>query len=1288
MCWATADGICDDGQESPLPSGVRAVWDLDSASVETTATRERICINGLWRWQPAPRHPGKAPAGRWGFFKVPGCWPGITNYMQKDCQTVYPHTDWKSTRMADITAAWYQREVTIPRQWKGRRIALALEYLNSVAAVYLDDKHVGNLRFPGGELDLSSFVRPGTTHVLSMHVTTVPLKGVLISYSDTNAAREVQSRISRRGLCGDVYLVSTPSGPQIVDARVRTSVRRRKIAFDVAIRNLAKDTGYSIHVRVTANGHEVLKFVSKTFRAGDATNDRIEIQRHWIPEQLWDLHTPEHKLEFAVSLATDDGEVLDTSFTDRFGFREFWIDGRDFYLNGTRIFLSAVPLDNAQVGAAWASYDGARETLVRLKSFGINFVYTHNYGCQPGDHLSFAEVLRAADDVGMLVALSQPHFSHYDWPAEDADERNGYARHAEAYVGIAQNHPSVVAYSTSHNACGYGEDMNPDKIDGLRDYRTDSYALRNAGRALRAEAIIRRLDPSRIVYHHSSGNLGVMHTMNFYPNFVPIQEMSDWFGHWANEGVKPAFMVEYGAPFFWDWAMYRGWYKGKREFGSAKVPWEFCHAEWNSQFLGDRAFQLGIAEQENLRWEAKQLRAGKTWHRWDYPHVLGSNVFDERYEVVANYIRDNWRAYRTWGVSAISPWEYGKYWKTKDNVSRRRRELSVDWQHLQRPGFSPDYIDQRYERMDLAFQREDWIPTPAANALLRSNRPLLAYIAGDPAAFTSKAHSFFPAQSIEKQLVVINNSRATVTCDYEWSFAVAETAAGKGQVTVPTGQQTRVPIELRLPRTVAVGAYALRAMFKFSSGEIQNDSFTVHVVPRPEAVETEMKIAIWDPAGETKSMLDDMGVRCQAVAADVDLTPYDVLIVGKSALTTNGPAPDISRVCHGLRVIVFEQRADVLEQRLGFRVAEYGLRQVFPRIPDHPLLVGITTDHLRDWQGEATLSSPQLAYELRPRLGPTVTWCGIQVPRLWRCGNRGNVASVLIEKPQRGDFLPIVDGGYSLQYSPLLEHRVGQGLILFCQMDVTGRTQGDPAAETLVHRLIDYVAAWKPAVRRRAFYVGNAAGKEHLESVGVFARPYHAEKLSPETVLIVGPRGTAKLARDNSAIDRWLKSGGHLLSIGLDESEAKSLSLSGVHFGTAEYISTHFEPSRSQSLLVGVGPADVLNRDPRDLPLVTSGANAVGNGVLAVGKNTNVVFCQLVPWQYGGSQQANLRKTFRRSSFLLTRLLANMGVSGSTPIATRFGKPAGKQGTEKRWQDGLYLDLPVEWDDPYRFFRW
>ncbi len=152
----------------------------------------------------------------------------------------------------------------------------------------------------------------------------------------------------------------------------------------------------------------------------------------------------------------------------------------------------------------------------------------------------------------------------------------------------------------------------------------------------------------------------------------------------------------------------------------------------------------------------------------------------------------------------------------------------------------------------------------------------------------------------------------------------------------------------------------------------------------------------------------------------------------------------------GLKVVVFEQSAKVLEERFGFRVAEYGLRQVFPRVGDHPLLNGIKADYLRDWHGAATLLPPRLKYTLRPRYGPTVKWCGIDVPRVWRAGCRGSVASVLIEKPARGDFLPVLDGGFGLQYSPLLEYREGEGMVLFCQMDVSGRTEREPAAEALL----------------------------------------------------------------------------------------------------------------------------------------------------------------------------------------------------------------------------------------------
>ena len=69
-------------------------------------------------------------------------------------------------------------------------------------------------------------------------------------------------------------------------------------------------------------------------------------------------------------------------------------------------------------------------------------------------------------------------------------------------------------------------------------------------------------------------------------------------------------------------------------------------------------------------------------------------------------------------------------------------------------------------------------------------------------------------------------------------------------------------------------------------------------------------------------------------------------------------------------------------------------------------------------------------------------------------------------------------------------------------------------------------------------------------------------------------------------------------------------------------------------------------------------------------------------------EQHNLRRTYRRTSFTLARLLANMGVAGPTPLLARFSSPVTAAKPEKRWLDAFYLDQPEEWDDPYRFFRW
>jgi beta-galactosidase len=1099
------------------------------------APRARLSLAGPWRWKPEGE-------SSWRSLTVPDAWP----------------------RDARANTAVYERDVAIPAEWQARRIALTADCVNSYAVVFADGVRAGELRYPAGELDLTPYCHPGQTVVLRLEVTAMPLKAVMLSYSDSANAKTIEGAVVRRGITGDIFLNAMPAGPRLDGLAVETSFRRREIAVRAETVALDPAAPYRYTARVYDGDRVVHTF----------TGDTPRLTSSWLAPKLWDLHTPQHQYRTTVTLADASGTELDTTLPVPFGFREFWIDGRDFYLNGTRLHLSATPLDNAQ-SVATAGYEATRATLRHFKTIGVNFVYTHNYGCEPGTHFSFEEVLRAADDEGVLVAFSQPHFGQYDWTAADA--RNGYAQHAAFYVRVARNHPSVVFYSTSHNGAGYSEDMNPDLLDGVHEPR-DQWSARGAQRARRAEALIRQLDPSRIVYHHSGGNLGSMHTVNFYGNWIPPQEMDDWFGHWAAEGVKPLFPCEYSVPFLWDWGMYRGWYQGKREFGSAVVPWEFHVAEWDAQFLGDRAYRITEPERVNLRWEAAQFRQGRVWHRWDYPNNLGTPVFADRLEILAAQVEQNWHAFRTWGLSANGvPWDIGNYWDKEE-------------------------------------------PTPVVRALQRCNLPLLAYIAGKAAAVTSKDHVFAPGEAIEKQLVVINDTREPVTADVEFCGAGLHACAGPPgpagagleagrrpgglphRITLPPGTQQRLPIHFRAPST---GRHELKATVTFSTGAVQEDTFAIDILPPVP------------------------GPRASGI-----------LTIPKGALTLDGPAPDLTRVRDGLKVVVFEQSADVLEKRLGFRVAQYGLRRVFPRVPGHPLLAGLAEHHLHDWRGEATLLPPRLRYVPGAQFNnaPTVEWAGIPVTRVWRAGNRGNVASVLIEKPACGDFLPVLDGGYGLQYSPLLEYREGKGVVLFCQMDVSSRTESDPAAERLVHNIHSYLEAWQPAPRRPVAYRGDPAGRSYLAKAGV------------------------------------------AISEAADTIAAFGVALPGIAVEEREYIGEHFDPFPLGSPFAGISPADVFNRDPRRAPLA--------NGrPLAASPDGRAVFAALAPWNFDyGAGRMNCKRTFRNFARMTARLFGNLGAPMRTPLLDRFSAPVAA--ADRRWLDGLYMDTPEEWDDPYRFFRW
>jgi len=1261
-------------EDVTLPTGVRAVWDLGKAERQSTSTREQVCLNGLWRFKPADSYTEAVPAGGtgWGYFKVPGPWPRG----EGQGQSIYAIQPW-ADRLGSLDVVWSAREITVPPEWQGRRIGLRLENVNAYATVFIDGHEAGSIVFPGDDLDITAACSPGKTQELAIRTIAQRLNPEGTNYLSREEKVNNWSPCSYRGLCGDTFLTSAPAGERITDVKVDTSVRNWRLSIDAGLAGLTEGKSYALRARVLEKGVEVLSAQSRSFTSADLKMGRMAFDKPWEAPKLWDTDTPENMYDLSVELQ-EAGRTLDSYYPVRFGFREFWIEGRDFILNSSPVHLRALPLNSAMRGpvAVTASYEGARKTMSRMKWLGFNIVYGHNYGCSPGSHVSHAEVLRAADDTGMLFSFSLPHMNDYDWK-EKNEKTNGYERQLEWYVRRAQNHPSVVMYSQNHNFLFCREIENVERLPLVLDSEVPDGGRTKA--VYSREPILRQFDTTRPLYNHG-GWSREMFTMNCYLNWVPMQERAEWFKGWAEKGVRPLFAVEYGEPTSLS-------FLALRDSISGPLLHQFFLPEWGAAVWGDAAFKLSEFEKGALRFEADRWRKNQPFQTWDYPNEPARATSIANFTgVQGEFIAHTWPYFRTFGLSGFNIWSEWSLCQLRPGLSLRRQDYKVDWDNLQRAGFSPDYyvpspVDDVFYCM--VTEQADWVPNTRGQALLRYNEPLLAYIAGRSSRFTAQDHNYLPGQTVEKQIIVINDSRRPVDCACQWSVSLPGSQGGDKSVRVDAGRQGRIPVQFELPRPTRAGTYELKLKAGFSAGQVQEDSFAISVLPPPDAPRASGRIALFDPKGETAEALRALGVQFSPASPDGDLSAYDVLVIGKAALTVDGPAPDLSRVRDGLKVVMFEQTSQALEKRLGFRVEEFGSRQAFQRVVGHPVLAGLSNENLRDWHGEATLVPPALPL---PKLHTylTVEWCGFKVRRPCRAGNYGNLSSVMIEKPTVGDFMPLLDCGFGLQYSPLMEYREGKGMILFCQVDVTGRTEDEPAAATLRGNIMKYVCSYSPPVRRLAVYAGEPAGFEHVTGAGARVTKYGGEVLQGDQVLIVGPGGAKELLPQAQAIAAWSKAGGQILALGLPEQEAQAFLPFKVRTEQKEHISCYFEPPSVGSFASGIGCGDLLIRDPREMPLVVGGADVIGDGVLA--RNANVAFCQLLPWQFDYKQLYNLKTTFRHLSFALNRVLGNMGVQFETPLIARF--VSAPKPEEKRWAAGLYLDEPVEKDDPYRYFCW
>ena len=1231
---------------------------LDAPFTEHSTTRERQCLNGLWRFRPlSPDEklsdaPPAAGTG-WGYFKVPGVWPqggGRTNSFQP----LLPPEMMKNA--ASWHTAWYRRSFTVPAGAQGKQVLLDIEQLQTRATVYVDGKKAGEIVFPGGKLELTPYVAPGNEQTLEIRLSAVPLAEEHYVVMDGNNVTKVAAKVKNKGITGDVFLETVPAA-RIDGTHFITSVRSRSITFASEYAGLVPGRTYTVRAEIfDRDGKAVRNFDSPPFTAKELKGGRFAFTAAWPDPQLWDLDTPQNLYTAKLTLRSG-GETVDETLPERFGFREFGIDGQNYMLNGSVIHLRAYHLPN--YSAFWmpdkASKESALEAYRRLRELGFNFSISRNYNFAEGETNYLRGSFEAADESGHLHSVSLPH----PWQFGDLTVKENADRF-EAMAGYLirkyRNHPSIILWVTNHNHGGAWGDQNPLRIGG--EYkRADSEGevrMKESSRRnfLAAQERVAKLDPTRPVYSHASGSLGGHYSLNCYLNWAPAQERSDWLETFCAKGKYPLSFVEWGLPHIASFSSYR-WPEFIWSANDVMTVWD---AEYAADLYGDSAAEWTPEREKLLDMLVALGDRPTSWHTL-------SSIAGRLPDVIrlqADYFRDNLPAMRAWNIGLLLPWDdYAFYapnpgtFGAVENPGRLER--------LNCPGLVPDFFN--WGDYILTAHKGQFRLSPLGEAIKEWNQPLIAWIGGGK-SFTTKEHVYLPGETVEKQLVILNDTRKPAECSYELWIRKVNTPAIRGKVTIGPGRKAVIPVKTFLPASLAPGSYELAANFRFDNGERRRHAFRIDVMsPLPPSPAAAQPVALYDPKGMTAKLLDELKIPYRRISRSTNLKGVKTLVIGREALTAAEPLPNLDAVRDGLNVLVFEQPTAVLE-RLGFRYNEYGLRRLFPRDAAHPALAGLPGELLADWRGEATLLAPYLDYD--QFFCPEWQWCGFKNTRVWRCRNRGTVAQALIEKPSIGNFTPLADGGFALQYAPLLEYKEGRGRILFCQVEVTGRTEPEPAAKRLAANLLDYIRRAE-IPHYRSFRI--IAGPEFQ----AFLSSLKLEGEQPDADVIVAGPG----AKSYPDLTGSVESGKTVLAFGLSEAELGQL-LPQLDIATAKN-----RPSQMADLsapeLRGISNLDTAFQTRLDYATVDGRELTVKK----IGKGTAVIV-GVIPSMLNPEEFFRLRSSFRRRTFLVSQILRNAGIASGSALLERFSS----QPVKDPWLGSYYLQNPIAGDDPYRYYHW
>tara|TARA_R110002012_G_scaffold34820_5_gene100043 strand:+ start:24130 stop:27018 length:2889 start_codon:yes stop_codon:yes gene_type:complete len=312
---------------------------------------------------------------------------------------------WLTPEKEYVGAAWYQKEITIPKDWDNKHIYLYLERPHTETLLYLDAQKIGmqNSMVAPHQYELSSYLTPGT-HTLSIRVDN-RIKDINVGPDSHSLTDHTQGNWN--GIIGKLKLIATPE-IYIENIQAYPDRTAKEVLFKVAIAQL-KQQAEKLKLNVeletfNTTTTQKLKPYTASFKISSTRDTLFATIPLGEKIALWDEFDPAlYRAKVTLSSSAGiDQQVL------QFGIRDFKTKATSFLINDRPVFLRGT-LDNAiypLTGHPPMDVDSWKKVFKTIKDHSLNHVRYHSW-CPP------EAAFKAADLVGIYLQPEGPSWANH-----------------------------------------------------------------------------------------------------------------------------------------------------------------------------------------------------------------------------------------------------------------------------------------------------------------------------------------------------------------------------------------------------------------------------------------------------------------------------------------------------------------------------------------------------------------------------------------------------------------------------------------------------------------------------------------------------------------------------------------------------------------------------------------------------------------------------------------------------------------------------------------------------------